>query len=328
MQQTPAQTDLSDAQSYAGIDIGGTSIKYTIMRDGRTEDSRAVPTKAAEGPAAVTAQVAEIIRSLQAEAPDLCAVGIGVPGVVDPTTDLIIQAPNLSGWTDVPLKRELQAAVNIPIFVQNDANVAALAELHAGAGSDLRNMLYITLGTGVGAAIILERKLITGDRGGTGEIGYTIIRADVETAGDGQPRWRAGTLEEFTGRRGILDRARALGFVPTDDKADFDVRDLSTAAAAGDAIALRCLREVGAVLGIGLASAMNLLGISRAVIGGGISQVHGALLEAARAALRTRALPSIAREAELRIAAFGAAAGVLGAAWLAHDRNSEISSGS
>jgi glucokinase len=205
------------------------------------------------------------------------------------------------------------------VALDNDANVAAYAELETGAGHDISNFLYVTLGTGVGGCIILNGEIVRGTIGGAGEFGHTIIKAD-DNEEDFEKSYRTGVLEEYIGKNQIINLAKKI--MEEFPKAELgkiknpDVRQISEFISKGDPVAIECFKRVGHYLGVGITSVLNLLDLRVAIIGGGISQAHSMLLETALQTIRRRALPSIAGEAEVRLAEFSNDAGMIGAALL------------
>lgn len=303
---------------YLGIDIGGTNLKSGIIDDaGQLVYSSSMPTNAARGADLILRDIIAIIRKITPQY-SVKTIGIGVPGIVKDDGTIAV-APNLPGWNDIQIGRFLRSEFALPIAIDNDANAAAIAELELGAGKDINSFIYVTLGTGVGGAIIHNGKLFRGEDGGTGEIGHIIINAND----DEYPcveEFRTGTLEEYTGREKIINLFNNLvKNYPESilyNKADVDVSDISDAVYAGDKVAIKCFETVGKYLGVGLASAMNLLDIKTAIIGGGISQAHPILLESALSALKKRALPTVALKAKILTAHFSKDAGIVGAALL------------
>src|SRR3989339_1605930 len=304
---------------YLGIDIGGTNLKSGIVdENGNLIEQLSIPTNAENGPDAVINNIKNIIQEARNNFPDLKSVGIGVPGVV--TDEGVVRiSPNLPGWVDQPLKKKLTDIISIPIAIDNDANTAAVAELELGAGKGQNNFIYITLGTGVGGAIIINRNIFRGDTGGAGEIGHTII--DVNDDIKIYPQsFRSGTLEEFIGRKQIIEFAKnILNKYPDsilNQNKNIDVSSISDAISENDMAAIECFKKIGFYLGVGIASAMNLLDISTVIIGGGISMSDSILFDSALDTIKQRALPTIASRAELRKAHFTKDAGIIGAALL------------
>lgn len=307
---------------FAALDVGATSIKAALVQaDGMVLHQDSILTGAADGPKAVVEKICKTMSALEARYPGLRAIGVGMPGVFNRTDGCIYHPPNLPGWGVFPIRETLQRATRQAVFVDNDANVAGLGEAAIGAGRDCPDFLYVTLGTGIGGAIIHRGDIFTGERGGAAEIGHVIVHADA-TARPHQAGFRVGVLEEYAGRHALLNSVRAFAAEHPDKTRfrpgqDFDVRDISEAAYDEDPAALACFSEAGRLLGVALATSLNLLDMRIVIVGGGISQAHPSLLESARSELRQRALPSIASEAEIRPARFGKDAGIIGAAMLA-----------
>jgi glucokinase len=317
--------EVSSAPEYiGGIDVGGTSIKVGVIRrhDGAVIRDWSEPTHAEEGPTAVVARIRRCIRDVWETEQRIASIGVGMPGVVHPVDRTVHYPPNFPEWGVVPLQQLLQASSPVPVTVENDANAAAIAEARVGAGAGVSHFLYVTLGTGVGGGIVIDGKVYAGPHGDAGEIGHVIVdmheRPTEEQREHGRT-FRAGTMEELIGRIGLLRRMEHVLLRTPSDRlrsGEFDVADITTAAAAGDAAALEVLTWAGQILGVGLASALNVLGMHVVIVGGGISQAHPRLLDTAIATIRERAIPTVARSIDLRVASLGAHAGVVGAAMI------------
>ena len=284
-----------------GIDVGGTFIKYGIVEvDGTILEQYQTPTHAEEGRDAMVGRIIRIAKDLSLRAPGR-PIGIGVPGVVDPQTKHVQSPPNLPGWVRVPLQQMVAEATGFDVVVENDANAGAIAEARAGAGKELRDFLYVTLGTGVGGGIIFNKQLHTGPHGDAGEVGHIYMRSSMT---DDQPSY---TLENLIGRVGILSRYGGGD--------DVDVADIDTRAARGEEHAMNVLVESGTLLGIGLCGMMAVLGLRTAIIGGGISR-SSIILDMARRTLAKRAIPTIAANGQILCAHFMNDAGLVGAGML------------
>lgn len=283
---------------YCGIDIGGTFIKYGfVAADGTIIEKHQTPTLAHEGRDALLARILNVARHLASLHPSTLAIGIGVPGVVDPLSKHVQSPPNLPGWDDVPLQQIVSDALGIRVVVENDANAGAIAELRAGAGQRHKNFLYVTLGTGVGGGVVIDGKLYTGPHGDAGEVGHVHLHPGT-------------VLEMVIGRVGILER---YGADDTVDVGDIDLR-----AQDGEQRAIDVLTETGQLLGIGLCSAMAVLGLRTVIVGGGISR-SAMILDAARKSIHDHAIPTIARNFQLLPAKYLNDAGLIGAALLTHE---------
>lgn len=304
---------------FIGIDLGGTNLKTGVVdENGKIIYQHAQATNASKGLDYVLSNLKRIIYNLLEKFPNSKTIGIGVPGILGPDGSVKI-SPNLPEWIDVPIGRFLSNVFTIPSIVENDANVAAFAEMELGAGKDLNNFIYVTLGTGAGGSIILNRQLFRGESLGAGEIGHTII--DVNADYDVNQPYRTGIFEKFVGRNHITAFGKeVLKSYPKSVLNKYGRPDPYFISEAlnkgGDEAAEYIFTKVGTYLGLGIASAMNLLDIGVAVIGGGISQAHPLLLEVALRTVRERALPTIAERAEIRQAKFTKDAGIIGAALL------------
>jgi glucokinase len=279
-----------------GVDVGGTWIKTAcVAADGRLDDRERFATPQL-GPDSVVSALADCLRRHSA-----CrAMGVGVPGVVD-SSGTVYNPPNMAGWTTVPLRAMLERACGVPVAVDNDANAAALAE---SRGDDApTTYLYVTLGTGVGGAIVVERSIFRGITGGAGEFGHVVVRADDSATSTGHT-WRSGTVEEYVGARAL---EAAFGGT---------IADLVHAYNVGNHFAQTVIMQAVHVLAAGLAGVCAVTGIPTIIVGGGITDALPAILPLLEQALRHRSIPSIATQLSVRPARWGNDAGIVGAAAL------------
>ncbi len=317
-----------------GVDLGGTAIKVaSVSRDGRLLSDHTLPTEAAKGPEVVIANMLAGIQTVLHETFKthsrelLLGVGVGVPGVVSLDGGTISYPPNLPGWQVVRLGDILRAelerreTLSLPVFVENDANVAALGESHFGAGRQFSDFVMITLGTGVGGGIIMNNKIYRGVTGAAGELGHITIDYRSERIHAGI----RGSIEGLIGQRRIVEYARSLlEKTPSPilhelcqgDFSVLDAKQLSMAAQRGDAVAIETWRFVGEVLGAGLGSLVSVLDIRKFVIGGGVSGAGDFILNPAREHLYQYTLRSMHEGLEILPAQLGNRAGMMGAAAL------------
>lgn len=307
-----------------GVDVGGTSIKFGVVRsDGTILHQTSTPTHAEMGPDEVFRRIAAGVAPLiQMSSGTAAGVGLGVPGAINDRGE-ISYPPNFPGWEVVPVAERLRPLLpEAPrIVVENDANVAAYAEAHAGVGSSERNFLFVTLGTGVGGCIISDGRIWRGGNGGAGEVGHITVDMHGQLCNCGA----RGCLESYIGQRYMSDLARSRMQRASDTMLhamvaageELSPKILDEAAESGDGFARDFLAEMGEILGVGLASALNLCDLHLVIVGGGMSRAERYLLEPARKALRSRVLKSIAPYVELRTARFFNDAGMIGAALLA-----------
>ncbi|WP_029251798.1 ROK family protein [Paraoerskovia marina] len=290
--------------TYLGIDIGGTkTCVATVTADGRVVESWQSPTPATQGPDAILARAADLVRAACGSRP-VERVGVGTAGVVDHVSGRILSATDaLPGWAGTDVVGGLSALLDdADVAVVNDVHAFALGEGRAGAARSARNYLAVTVGTGVGGAVVVDGRLVHGAHDVAGHLGHmTVPGAD----GVPCPCGRLGHLEAVASGPGILQTYRALGGV-----AD-DARGVARALVTGDRRAADAVRRAGRALGTALGSLVNVLDPEVVVLGGGAAAIPG-LREAAEESLRETAMPSLAtvplRRAELDAsAAVGAA---------------------
>lgn len=298
---------------YLGIDIGGTTIKGAIMdANNSLFHHKSVPTKSDSSPTEILENIIEFIASYTHEH-EIKSIGIGIPGVVNSEGTVLI-APNLKDFVNIPVKKILEEWFSLPLNLDNDANVAAYAELYNGAGKNLKNFIYVTLGTGVGGAIIYNSQIFKGNSGSAGEIGHTFFNnLHIENI-DELYNFRKFTLESFTGRNAILELYHRLNSDSPNDQ--IDVSDVYDMAKNGVLNSLKCFELIGTYLGVGLASAMNLLDMPNIVIGGGVSMTSDILFPHIEKILKSRLLPSLATSFQIKNAKYTKNTGIYGAAML------------
>ena len=285
-----------------GIDLGGTAIKLGRFRqDGTCVQSLSVATPQPATPSAVVEVMVEAIASLRSTNVTLHAIGVGTPGPADAAGRIARVAINLAGWHDVPLADWLEAKTGCPTILANDANCAGLGEAWLGAGRRFANLILLTLGTGVGGAIILDGKLFTGHQGAAGELGLIALNPDGPACNSGNQ----GSLEQYVSVQAIR---RRTGKEPA---------ELGVLARNGDQFALDFWESYGRDLGIGLASLLYVLTPEAIVIGGGVSASAEFFFPSALAEIERRVLPSSRASLQLLTADLGNQAGMVGAAKLA-----------
>lgn len=294
-----------------GIDLGGSAIKLgRFCQDGTCLQSLSVPTPQPATPTAVVEVMVEAISALSSgnshlepkqKAQCFAAIGVGTPGPVDADGRIARVAINLAGWHDIPLAEWLEAKTGCPTVLANDANCAGLGEAWLGGGRRFRNLILLTLGTGVGGAIILDGKLFSGHQGAAGELGLITLNPNGPICNSGNH----GSLEQYLSI-GAIRRC-------TDKEPD----QLGVMAKEGDKFALKFWENYGRDLGIGLASLIYVLTPEAIVIGGGVSASAEFFFPAALAEIERRVLPSSRAGLQLLKAELGNQAGMVGAAKLA-----------
>ena len=309
-------------RTVIGVDLGGTNLRTAIVNsDGVILDKRKEATQAVDGWMKVVARLIDNIkRQLEIGAQmgsKVFAVGVGAPGVILVDKGVVVKSPNFPDWNNLPLKAELEKALSLPVFIENDANAAALGEKWRGAGQNIRSMIHLTLGTGVGGGIILDNKIWHGADGMAGEIGHMTLIPDGRQCGCGN----TGCLEMYASARGIvqsfreelekqkLHTAEALKEV-TSEK-------VYQAAREGDAVARRVMKDMGRMLGIGIASLINIFNPERVVIGGGVKDAWPLFIGATHEEIMKRAFQVPAERTEIVPSSLGDDAGMVGAAAVA-----------
>jgi|Deesub1362B_J571_1020462.scaffolds.fasta_scaffold01435_6 glucokinase len=311
-------------EKVIGIDLGGTNLKSgLISRDGKLEHLHYQPAEAGKGPKQVIENLLKAIEhQLNKHDGEIRGIGIGAAGQVDFKTGVVIDPPNFPDWHEEPLGDIVREKFGLPTFVDNDANVAALAEQAFGAGRDSDNFILVTLGTGVGSGLVLNGRLFHGAAGAAGEFGHTTIQFDGPVCNCGN----RGCIERYVGARWIVERAMdALPHYPESilnqraEEGPLTPKVISETAKEGDALARRVLEEVGTFLGIALASVLNLLNLDLVIIGGGVSNAGDLLFKPVERAIRRHAMSVPAATVRVRRAQMGEHAGIIGAGQLAFE---------
>ncbi len=295
------------------FDLGGTDLKAALVDEaGGVCNFSRTPSRVAESREAPLAAIAAVAAELRAVADGpVIAAGIGAPGVVDPRSGALVGATaHLPYGRDLPLRALLEERLALPVAVENDANLAALAEHHAGAARGARVSLTITIGTGVGCGIVIDGRLMRGAHGGAGELGHLPLGGRGMACACGVE----GCVEPEAGGEGLLAAARAAGLDAADARAVF------AHAAAGDPRAERLVARLAHQLGRMIGAAVNLLDPDVVVLGGGLAGAGEALARPVRASVERHALASHTRLLRILPAALGERAGVVGAGFAARER--------
>jgi len=312
------------SQLAIGVDLGGTNLKVGLVDRERGLLSEATTkTEASRGPVHVMDAIATMVEAMRNQAGALVGIGVGSPGVISLDRKTISHPPNFPLWKVVDVADELHRRVGLPVVVDNDANVAGLGSAFFGAGRPFDSFIMVTLGTGVGGAIIYQKKVFRGAHGGAGEIGHLSIDYEGPYARSGV----AGALEAYLGQQFLSHHARYRLLTRDSLLHEMTGRDLTgltphllyKAARQGDAAALDTLAWAGHKLGCALGSVINLLDIRKVVVGGGISAADDFLLEPARMALQQFVMPGMADGVELVRETLGNEVALLGAARLAFE---------
>ncbi|SDN41681.1 ROK family glucokinase [Alkalicoccus daliensis] len=314
-----------DKKAVVGIDVGGTTVKIAfIALSGEILKKWEITTNQKDNGAYIVEEIAaSIIKERKELNEELLAAGVGAPGFIDVDNGFIYEAVNL-GWKNYSLQNEMEALLGLPVIVDNDANLAAGGEKWKGAGENARNIIAVTLGTGVGGGIIAGGEIIHGESGMAGEIGHI---SSVKSGGARCNCGKSGCLETVSSATGIarlgleaVQREKA-GYLQKVFLKDGSVtaKDVLDGAKQGDVLAGKVLDESMEHLGFALANLSNSLNPEIIVIGGGVSKAGDFLLEKLSYFFKMYAIPKIAQETKINIATLGNDAGVIGAAWIAKE---------
>ncbi len=312
------------ARIVIGIDLGGTFIKAGLVDEtGRVLGEHKAPTPQT-GQAAVLATLVDLGRRLIADHARLGngriqGVGLGTPGVVTP--DEIRLAFNIPGWEHVPARTYLSRELQVPVFIDNDANVFALAEYVFGAGRGVHSLVAFTIGTGVGGGIVVDGRVYQGYSGCAGELGHINVEPDGEVCGCGRPGCveayaSADAIARFVRRR--LAEGDASMLRDTVDRGEkVTSADVDAAARQGDALALAAITRAARYLGIAAAAVCTTLDPEIIVLGGGGAGFGRLLIDPMRAEMRHRMYSADIHFPDIRLAQLGYESGLVGAACLA-----------
>lgn len=307
-------------RSYAiGIDLGGTSVKYALVAsDGGILFSGKLPTLAGEGAEAVLGQIEAGAKSCLEFAAEngLNPVGIGVgsPGVVSADERTVLGgAENIPGWERIPLADELERLAGLPARVNNDANLMALGETLYGAAKGATDVVFLTVGTGIGGGVLIDGKLYGGYRNRGTEFGHMTIKCDGETCACGS----VGCLEHYASTSALVRRFQARCAEMQRACSRCDGETIVALYHAGDALAHEVMEEHWNYLATGIVGIIHIFAPQTVVIGGGISEAGEFYLEELRRRVFARAMKVCCEETRIVGATLGNRAGCLGAAGLA-----------
>mgnify|MGYP006274225655 CR=1 FL=1 len=313
------------SQRYAiGVDVGGTKIAAGLVDEQGAIVSRVREEVADKSPASVVAAIAGAVASLtESTGIDSAHIGIGLPAFLDTPRDVAVVVPNL-GWRDVPARALLREALGCDVTLENDANVAAWGEYRFGAGQGVRDLVAVTIGTGVGGGIIIDGNLFIGAQGMAAEIGHlTLVPGGLPC-----PCGKVGCWEQYASGNALVRIGRELASVASADATALkDLGDgtvigitgthITAAAEAGNQLALQAFADLADNIAIGLADLVAVLDPGAFVIGGGVSETGELLMQPLREAYERRVLVDLQRAIPLRVATLRNDAGLIGAADLA-----------
>lgn len=312
---------MSGTDLYGAIDLGGTKVRAIVADlEGNVKSEDIRSSRAGEGlDITLDTMVATLVTACTAAGitqRDLKGLGVASPGAVDAYRGIVPDAPQLPGWRDVPLAEMLEKRLGVPVWLENDANAAALGENRYGAGRGTRHMLYITVSTGVGGGIIIDGGLYRGARGAAGELGHVIIDLNGPPCGCGGH----GCLESLASGTAIARVGRELvesGSAPrlaeiSQREGELTAELMSRAAYDGDEVSRRVFHDVGTYLGVALAGYVNIFNPEAILIGGGVARAADLFMMQARTVMEQRAMRAPLEDVRLGLAELGDQIGSLG----------------
>lgn len=318
-------TDENNDRLFIGIDLGGTTIKGALVNAaGEILHETRVDTEKNNSNALLN-QIVEMVKNLHHLTDNRAAsIGIGVPGLVNLKTNRIEVMPNLPDLSDFDVPAVLSETTGLPCAIDNDADAAAYAEHQAGVAKGKKEVFFVSLGTGVGAGLILDGKVYRGANGFAGEFGHMTIDPEGIECSCGN----IGCLETIASAPSIVrrmrsrlkrDRTSSLSLLVIPRDRELTAEDIANAAKSGDEMSQLIMERTGMFLGIALAAVVNLLNLEMIVMGGGVMAAGDLILKPTINETRRRAFPPSFRGCEIVSASLGPSAGVIGAALIGRD---------
>lgn len=312
-------TPVPSGTNFIGIDLSGPLIRATVIeQDGSVIESLEAPKESET----IVQQLSQLTNTLKSANDRIAAIGIAIPGLVNRNIDKIVESRDLPATVSVDLHAEVRKATGLRVELENDANAAAYGEYKLGAGRGSRDMFYMTIGQGIGGAIILDGKLWTGASGLAGEVGHITI----DTEGIECVCGNTGCLETVASAPNIVRRAKDRLYRDNTSSLsrlamnrEFTAADMAHEARNGDDFSLMMIERTGKFIGTGVANVINLLNIERIVLGGGVMDAGELILNPIIAEVKRRSFQPCFEATHIVAAVLGADAIRLGAALLARD---------
>lgn len=309
-----------------GVDVGGTNVRTGLFASPDKPQSRRIKTHhGTSSPQEMIDLITKEVHGiLQKEGLDLCkakGVGVGFPGHLDFTEGVTLTSSNLPQWENIPLRDILEERLKIPVFLDNDANLAALAEHRFGAGKGSKDMVYVTVSSGIGAGIIIDGKIYRGSRGTAAEIGHTLLDINGPLCTCGQ----RGCLMAMASGIGIANMAKVairqgrktlINDLISNDVNQITAEVIARAACQGDKLAENLFQQAQIYLGIGLANLVEILDPEMIIVGGGLCETKETFLEVVRESAVQRLPEQLRGFVKIVPAALGSDSGIIGAALL------------
>ncbi len=310
-----------------GLDMGGTNIRTAaVSRDGKVLLMLRAPARAKGTAVEIVANISTQVLALQDAARRkglgrALAIGVSVPGLLNVRTGVVYAAPHVKAWRSFPLRRHLERLLGRTVILENDANAWTLGEYWRGGARGCKNVVLLTLGTGIGGGLIVDGELVHGRSGMAGELGHVCVEVEGMPCDCGAH----GCLEAYASASGLCGLLKqrlqleesALPAQYLDGAGEFSARGLTGAARGGDPIAIEMFTVAGRYLGIAIASFINTFNPERVVIGGGVAGALSLMRPAMMREVKARAFTAAVAQTRIVKAALGPEAGVVGAAFAA-----------
>ncbi|NIO03647.1 MAG: ROK family protein [Proteobacteria bacterium] len=316
-----------------GIDLGGTNFRLAVVNpQGIIADRMHCPVESGRGKEVILEDLISSIQTLvKSQIPNqghLLAAGLGVPGLIRSEEGIVTESPNLQGWINFDIRTPTEAALGVPLAIENDANCFAIGEFWRGAAQDANHACALTLGTGVGGGIILNGQIWRGTDGMAGEVGHMVIETDGLPCKCGS----RGCLEQYASATAIrqfavealMSNGETLLKRWQDNLEELTAEDVFEAAREGDKVAQDLFRKMGYFLGIGLTNLVNLLNVEMIVLGGKVSSAWEFFIPETEKTVRERAFKVPAQRVQIVKSILGDNGGITGAAYLALKRARSI----
>lgn len=306
-----------------GVDLGGTNLRIAAVDpEGTIRERINLDTEVKEGRLRVVADMCDAVKEIEQRLPDgqLGGIGIGVPGIINLADGTVRQSPNLPGWSDFPVRDDIEQLLGTQVILENDANAAALGESWVGAGRNVESLCMMTLGTGIGGGLILDGRIWHGREGMAGELGHMTIDPNGALCGCGN----LGCVEAYASASAISRMAMAAVRVGRSPELARDAEELGELTAEivyikakqGDTVAREVFEMVGRSLGVAIANLINIFNLPLYVVGGGVAHGWDAFAPSLMAEVHKRSLVARSTNPTIVPSALGADAGLVGAAHL------------
>ena len=311
-------------QYVVGVDLGGTKVATALQdENGKVLNRVKYDTKRFTSAEAVIEGLVDSVNEVRGDFP-IVGVGVASPGAVDTENGIILKGTNLPGWTNIPLQKEMESRLNLPVKVVNDANAAAWGEYYAGAGKGSKTMVYVTISTGIGAGIVLNNALFIGRNGYAGELGHTAIQQDGIQCGCGKigcwEAYASGTSIARIAREAAKQRVTMMTELAEKEGTSITAKHVFAAAKLDDPVACKVVDEVTSSIAIGLKNIVHTFNPDCIVIGGGVSLAGDALFHPVIEKTRELVLAPYRDTFKIVPAVLGNDVGVVGAATLLVDQ--------